>query len=571
MTFKCKKCLKNTVNFNAGDSVGVCGACGKEQTVPSTTDEHLLDLFCEANNLLLDCDFESAEKIYKNIIHYEDENLAEAYWGVVLCRYCVGYLFNKGGYECACICPKSVFASVKDDADFKSAVERADSQQVKILNAEAEIIDNIQKEIFDVMADGKPYDVFITCRESENNKQTQSSKEAKAIYNRLRRYSNVFYAPETLSGVDQMGRQYLTGILAAVNTAKLMLVFGSSGEQFNSDWVRAEWSRFLTLKRTDSNKKIIPCYMDMNVNDLPAALVRLKAEDITETESKFNLVDKATDYINTFRKSYVAESRELKSTDYEQKTEPETEKKQVKLPKINAKKINFKVIPAAVLAFLVVAGICCFNFLIKPSDSYKEMKIRSAKVGDFVSWGYYEQDGKERNGKEPIEWQVIDKNKNGTLLVSRYALDSLPYDTTYGDNAEVAWSDCSLVSWLNSTFADDSFNDNEREKIQETIVYDYDAEEYFHNKIFLLDAEEVRHYFPENRLCSETKYAAKNGTEQICSWWLRDGEADEKADAETDSRLIPYIDVDGNIHQYNGSSKGEKLAVRPAMWVNVEK
>ena len=46
-----------------------------------------------------------------------------------------------------------------------------------------------------------------------------------------------------------------------------------------------------------------------------------------------------------------------------------------------------------------------------------------AQVGDIITFGNYEQDNKTANGKEAIEWKVLEKDQNGKmLLISRYAV-----------------------------------------------------------------------------------------------------------------------------------------------------
>ncbi len=52
-------------------------------------------------------------------------------------------------------------------------------------------------------------------------------------------------------------------------------------------------------------------------------------------------------------------------------------------------------------------------------------------VGDIVTFGHYEQDNDTTNGKEPIEWRVLDKNDEGQyLIISEKVLDVQPYNTT---------------------------------------------------------------------------------------------------------------------------------------------
>lgn len=54
--------------------------------------------------------------------------------------------------------------------------------------------------------------------------------------------------------------------------------------------------------------------------------------------------------------------------------------------------------------------------------------LSEAQVGDTVLLGTYEQDGQEANGREPIEWVVLDRQDNTMLLISTYALDCVDFD-----------------------------------------------------------------------------------------------------------------------------------------------
>ena len=64
------------------------------------------------------------------------------------------------------------------------------------------------------------------------------------------------------------------------------------------------------------------------------------------------------------------------------------------------------------------------NYELAEAAKAEVKQIKSAKIGDYVKFGSYEQDNDESNGKEPIEWRVLDSKDGRKLLISRYALDS---------------------------------------------------------------------------------------------------------------------------------------------------
>lgn len=51
-------------------------------------------------------------------------------------------------------------------------------------------------------------------------------------------------------------------------------------------------------------------------------------------------------------------------------------------------------------------------------------------VGKTMTFGAYEQDNDEQNGKEPIEWQILDVQDNRVLLISINTLDAQPFHTS---------------------------------------------------------------------------------------------------------------------------------------------
>ena len=83
---------------------------------------------------------------------------------------------------------------------------------------------------------------------------------------------------------------------------------------------------------------------------------------------------------------------------------------------------------------------------------------------------YSEEDGSARN----IEWIVLDKEKDGTLLLmSKYILECLPYNA---ERKDVTWETSTLRQWLNSDFIKMAFTHEEQERLIETNLENNDAE-----------------------------------------------------------------------------------------------
>ena len=94
-----------------------------------------------------------------------------------------------------------------------------------------------------------------------------------------------------------------------------------------------------------------------------------------------------------------------------------------------------------ILALLLLLSPCVF--------ASSTNQFLNTNVGDTVFLGKYEQDNNLNNGMENISWIVLEKNQDRALIVSKFALDCQPYNSTY---AELTWADCSLRHWMNEVF-----------------------------------------------------------------------------------------------------------------------
>lgn len=123
-------------------------------------------------------------------------------------------------------------------------------------------------------------------------------------------------------------------------------------------------------------------------------------------------------------------------------------------------------------------------------------ELLSLKQFDSVSLGAYEQDNVYTDGKEKIEWIVleIDEAERNVLLLSKYVLDCEPYDSS---DSEVTWAECSLREWLNGEFFNSAFSQMEQSIIAETATTVKASDIETNDKVFLLSAEETRAYFEQ--------------------------------------------------------------------------
>ena len=279
--FKCKMC-GGTIEFNPGDTVGVCDSCGTKQTLPRLDDDRKANLYDRANHFRRNNDFDKAAGIYEQILN-EDNTDAEAYWSLVLCHYGIEYVEDPQSRKRIPTVNRAQFTSIFDDDNYKSALHYADGYQKELYEDEAKAINEIQKEILAISQKEEPFDVFICYKETDNSgRRTQDSVLANDLYHQLTQEGfKVFFSRITLE--DKLGTAYEPYIFAALNSAKVMVVLGTKPEYFNAVWVKNEWSRYLSLVKNSNGKKmLIPAYKDMDPYDLPEEFSHLQAQDMSK-------------------------------------------------------------------------------------------------------------------------------------------------------------------------------------------------------------------------------------------------------------------------------------------------
>ena len=238
-------------------------------------------------------------------------------------------------------------------------------------------------------------------------------------------------------------------------------------------------------------------------------------------------------------------------------------------------------IPAVIAVIAIVQVV---TKIIIPNNNYKaEMELlQSVSVGDTVCFGTYEQDNDTSNGAENIEWQVLTKENNKVLVISKYALDCQEYNTSYTD---VTWESCTFRTWLNGTFLNSAFSSLEQAAIAKTTVtaannpeYDTDPGNATTDKVFLLSVDEAEKYFSSDsaRKCEPTAYAVANGAYESdsgnCWWWLRSpGSYQNRAARVRSGGSVDYYGTGVGSVTFLGFFVGNGSgAVRPALWINLD-
>ena len=208
----------------------------------------------------------------------------------------------------------------------------------------------------------------------------------------------------------------------------------------------------------------------------------------------------------------------------------------------------------------------------KAESIYKMYKLKTAKVGDYVLFGEYEQDNNRSNGKEDIEWLVLEVKDGKALVISKYALDCKEYNTSCTD---VTWESCTLRKWLNNDFVSSAFSVDEKAMIPTVNVsadknprYSTNPGNATQDQVFLLSITEANKYFSSDgaRKCKPTEYADAGGVYVVssngnCLWWLR-----SPGDDQYDAAIV--YDA-GDVLEYGHNVSYDEGAVRPALWIDL--
>ena len=214
-----------------------------------------------------------------------------------------------------------------------------------------------------------------------------------------------------------------------------------------------------------------------------------------------------------------------------------------------------------------------FAIIIKVDDIRKQIDN-----GGNLIFGEYEQDNNVANGKEGIEWIVLEKSDNKVLLLSKMGLDAVPFNNKSPNRKDrfVTWETCSLRSWLNNDFIKLAFEDIEQKMIS-TVLIDNSIKQAAsgsndtYDKIFLLSYHEVHDiYFSDVDkpiLCSPTAYAISRSTNEYGSvkeestWWLRSpGYNYQTASVANRSR---------SVETRSSFMTSRHVCVRPALWLDL--
>lgn len=276
---ECKIC-GGTVRLSQDGRTGVCEYCGRELTIAKIDLDQRTAIFNRGNFFRRQGEFDKALQVFERIIQ-EDDADAEAHWCCALSRYGIQYVEDPATKEYKPTFNRASYDLFTQDIDYLAAIQNSEGEARQQYLEDGAKITALQKEIIAAARHEKPYDVFICYKESEpDGSRTKESVLAQDIYYQLTDQGyRVFFSRITLE--EKAGEQYEPIIFAALNSAKVMVVVGTSKEHLEAVWVKNEWSRFLSIMKRDRGRVILPCYRDMSPYDMPDALSVLQSYDMS--------------------------------------------------------------------------------------------------------------------------------------------------------------------------------------------------------------------------------------------------------------------------------------------------
>ena len=214
---------------------------------------------------------------------------------------------------------------------------------------------------------------------------------------------------------------------------------------------------------------------------------------------------------------------------------------------------------------------------------------------DVVTLGSYEQDGNMDNGKEDIEWIVLDKKGDEYLLLSKYVLDYCQFKNVKVEGETISWVNSDIRMWANTEFINSAFSETEEKNIMLSSIdntnNDYYKLRLSEDRIFLLSIDEIEKYFGskndaydgnkvENLIVANdksrsfaTEFARKRGViagskghiinndnVYSCGYYTR-------SMRNTNNNQVLYIGDNGSDNWTSVYDTWKRYGFRPAIWV----
>lgn len=267
-------------NYEYKDGKWRCPACGAYKPEEVSGEEDTL-LYNAAQKLRLNA-FDDAEILYRDVVSQYPKN-SRGYWGLVLAKYGIKYEKDYDG-KLIPSCYAASYESILDDENYKKALQYADKDNRAYYEAQAKRIEDVRRRWVEIAEREEPYEIFLSYKDSDQEngiERTQDSYEAYELYEKLKEKGyRVFYSRESLAGKE--GEKYEPYIFNVLNTAQVMIVYGTKPEYIESTWVKNEWMRYYKRIRRGEKQEnsLILAYKGFHPSELPKPLCDIQGIDL---------------------------------------------------------------------------------------------------------------------------------------------------------------------------------------------------------------------------------------------------------------------------------------------------
>ena len=286
----------------------------------------LANLYHEAEKKQRNREFDQAEIYYRKVLIKEGAS-AEVYWRLILCHYCVEYQQSDNQHWI----PTILYPSQDDPRslpDWKDLQEQC-GQSEELMNHYESLIKPIEEIVrkYCQLRQVVNNQVFICVKQKENAHWTTDSDTGSELYD--------FITSKKLSVFNSRriripaGEPFEPYIIAALMSAKLMIVIGTTPEHMEARWVKNEWTRFQWLQNREKklngkNERRLVCYLKgMEPSDIPSGLhpdIQAIEENAYATKKIEDLLEQTFGPVKRSDDGQVAQ-KNLRNTDESQKIE----------------------------------------------------------------------------------------------------------------------------------------------------------------------------------------------------------------------------------------------------------
>ena len=279
-------------------------------------------LFKQADDFQSERNFEKAEETYRQLI-VAGVKSADIYWRIIMCHYGVEYQRSEreGRYVPTLFQPDLSDPEEMVDRKNLLAACKTDKEWAYYRDTLAEIDEILSK--YRILRDEMRCDIFISVKQKdENERYTPDSDKASDLYDQLTGWGLKVFNSRRVE--LPLGKDYDARIIAALISARVMIVVGTKKEYMEAPWVRNEWRRFSWLEKNERKQygktdRLLFCYLanDMQPRDIPKGLdpnIQAVIENASvETNLKDNL---ANAFPDKFRQSEAQQTAESGGTSF---------------------------------------------------------------------------------------------------------------------------------------------------------------------------------------------------------------------------------------------------------------